>query len=168
MALARATSVAMPGDALDLLGRDQRAAREPPHAAVNHADAEPVRLGRVSTTESAAAAKDLPVAHANRLHAVACEPDVRIRTAETFGFRKRDRGPLAVFRIAHRRGRFAHRIEGPRKRPRRRAGDDGAGAERLQEMAARSRHSFWRLADRHATMRSSTKSRRIPEKPIDC
>ena len=168
MALARATSVAMPVTRLISSGRDQRAAREAPHAAVNHADAEPVRLGRIATAESAAAAEDLSIAYSDRLRAVTCEPDVRIRTSEPLGFGKRDRGPLAVFRIAHRRRGFARRIERARKRPRRRAGDDGAGAERLQKMAAGSRHSFWRLADPHATMPSFTTSRRIPEWLIDC
>src|SRR5262249_21517022 len=135
------------GNPLDLLGRDQRAAREPPHAAVNHADAEPVGLGRVAAAESAAAAQDLTVANPDRLHAVACEPDVRIRTAEALRLGQCNRGPLAILRIAHRRRRFTLRIEGAPKRPSGYTGGDGAGAERLQEMTAGSRHSFWRLAD---------------------
>src|SRR5207244_3315342 len=138
------------GDALDLLGRDQRTARETPYPAVNDADAESVRLRRIATAESAAAAENLPVAHGDRLRAVACEPDVRIRTSETLGLGKRDRGPFAIFRIAHRRRGFTQRIERARKRPRGRAGEDGTGAERLQEASAGSSHSFWRLADHHA------------------
>ena len=111
---------------------------------MNHADPEAVGFGgaaAAAAAESAAATeaarvRDLPVAQTQGLRPIAREPDVAVRAAQALRFRQRERGPLAVARIADRRNRILTRVDGAGEGPARHAGDHGAGPEHLQKVSS--------------------------------
>ncbi len=130
----------------DLLGRDDRAARESPHAAVDDAHAEPVGLGDAAigaaatapaaaeAAEALEAGRELSVTDVERLRAVAREADVGVGAPERLGRFQRGFGPVAILRVLHlREGRhFPLGVDGAAERAQRKR----AGAERLHEISS--------------------------------
>ena len=110
---------------------------------MNHPNPEAVGLDRATAAASteaiaakaAAASEDLTVSERQRLRTVAREPNVGVRAAQALGFGERDRRPLTIARVAHRRRRLLVGRHRTRVGPRRHAGCDRAGADGLEEIS---------------------------------
>ncbi len=131
---------------LDLLGRHHRAAGEAPDAAVDHADAEAVRLGaadrrgrRIRRRRSRRRGRSGRCGRTG-LRAVAGEADVGIGAAEALGFVQRQRRPLAILRIVGFREGLVERVRADARPDQAEA--DCACADRMDELTACLRHGW--------------------------